>query len=113
MNLLRRPRRLRASAALRSLVRENELRPSDLILPLFVSEKITQPVPVASMPGVCQWPLEGVVEEAAAAHAEGIRAVLLFGIPARKDERATEAYAEQGVVQRAVRGIKEIGRAHV
>jgi porphobilinogen synthase len=107
MNLPRRPRRLRSSAALRALVREHSLSPSDLILPLFVSEKISVPVPVASMPGVHQWPLEGLVEEAAAAHAEGISAVLLFGIPAHKDERATQAYASGGIVQRAVRALKQ------
>jgi porphobilinogen synthase len=107
MNLLRRPRRLRTTAALRSMVRENQIRTTDLILPLFVSEKITDPVPVPSMPGVFQWPLEKVVGEAAAAHAEGIPAVLLFGIPAKKDERGSEAYAPQGIVQRAVRAIKQ------
>ncbi len=107
MNLLRRPRRLRSTPALRSLVRENELRSTDLILPLFVSEKISAPVPVASMPGVFQWPLDGVVQEAAAAYAEGIRAVLLFGIPSKKDEQGSEAYAPDGIVQRAVRGIKK------
>jgi porphobilinogen synthase len=89
------------------LVRENELRSTDLILPLFVSEKISAPVPVASMPGVFQWPLDGVVQEAAAAYAEGIRAVLLFGIPSKKDEQGSEAYAPDGIVQRAVRGIKK------
>ena len=96
MNLLRRPRRLRSTPALRSLVRENELRSTDLILPLFVIDKISAPVPVASMPGVFQWPLDGVVQEAAAAYAEGIRAVLLFGIPSKKDEQGSEAYAPDG-----------------
>ncbi|MEY5010368.1 MAG: hypothetical protein RLZZ253_1507 [Verrucomicrobiota bacterium] len=107
MNLLRRPRRLRTTAALRSMVRENQLRATDLILPLFVSEKIAAPVPVQSMPGVFQWPLESVVKEAAAAYADGIPAVLLFGIPAKKDELGSEAYAPEGIVQRAVRAIKQ------
>ena len=89
------------------MVRENQLRATDLILPLFVSEKIAAPVPVQSMPGVFQWPLESVVKEAAAAYAEGIPAVLLFGIPAKKDELGSEAYAAEGIVQRAVRAIKQ------
>ena len=67
MNLPRRPRRLRSTAALRDLVREHSLEPNDFILPLFVSEKVDAPVPVLSMPGVCQWPLEAMVEEAQAA----------------------------------------------
>lgn len=106
MNLPRRPRRLRSTAALRDLVREHSLEPNDFILPLFVSEKVDAPVPVLSMPGVCQWPLEAMVEEAAAAHAQGIASVLLFGIPEHKDEQATQAYAEDGIVQRAVRALK-------
>lgn len=106
MHLLKRPRRLRSSPALRDLVRENALRVEDLILPLFVSEKITGRVPVASMPGVFQLSEKELVAEAVAAHDEGISAVLLFGIPEHKDERATQAYAENGIVQRAVRALK-------
>jgi porphobilinogen synthase len=106
MHLLKRPRRLRSSPALRDLVRENALRVEDLILPLFVSEKITGRVPVASMPGVFQLSEKELVAEAVAAHDEGISAVLLFGIPEHKDDRATQAYAENGIVQRAVRALK-------
>jgi porphobilinogen synthase len=106
MHLLKRPRRLRTSPVLRSLVRETALRIDDLILPLFVSEKVSARVPVASMPGVFQLSEEELVIEAAAAHADGISAVLLFGIPSEKDEAASEAYAENGVVQRAVRALK-------
>jgi porphobilinogen synthase len=106
MHLLKRPRRLRSSPALRDLVRENALRVDDLILPLFVSEKVSTRVPVASMPGVFQLSEKELVAEALAAHDEGISAVLLFGIPEHKDERATQAYAENGVVQRAVRALK-------
>jgi porphobilinogen synthase len=91
---------------LRQLVRETALRIDDLILPLFVSEKISSRVPVASMPGVFQLTEKELVTEALAAHADGILAVLLFGIPAQKDERASEAYAENGVVQRTVRALK-------
>ena len=106
MHLPQRPRRLRSSAALRQAVRETSLRADNLILPLFVSEKISSRVPVASMPGVFQLSEQELVAEAAAAHAEGILAVLLFGIPAEKDDRASQAYAEDGVVQRAVRALK-------
>jgi porphobilinogen synthase len=104
--LLKRPRRLRKSAALRALVRETKLHPGDFILPLFVSEKISAPVPVASMPGVFQLPLPALLEEARAAHAEGITAILLFGIPAHKDEDASSAYDDEGIVQRTVRSLK-------
>jgi porphobilinogen synthase len=106
MHLLKRPRRLRSSSALRDLVRENALRVDDFILPLFVSEKVSARVPVASMPGVFQLSEQEVVAEALAAHDEGISAVLLFGIPEHKDERASQAYAENGIVQRAVRALK-------
>jgi porphobilinogen synthase len=101
-----RPRRLRRTAALRSLVRETALRHDDFILPLFVSEKVDQRSAVASMPGVHQLSLAELVKEATAAHAEGVASVLLFGIPAAKDEAATQAYASDGIVQRAVRELK-------
>ena len=106
MHLLRRPRRLRASAALRSLVRETALHREDFILPLFVSEKIDSRVPVASMPGVFQLSEKELISEAKAAHEAGVASVLLFGIPREKDERASQAFAENGVVQRAVRALK-------
>ncbi len=102
----KRPRRLRMTAAIRGLVRETELRADDLILPLFVSEKISERTPVASMPGVFQLPFSEVVAEAAEAVREGIRSVLLFGVPANKDELAAQAYADHGIVQRAVRELK-------
>ena len=106
MHLLKRPRRLRSPSALRDLVRENALRVDDFILPLFVSERVSGRAPVASMPGVFQLSEKELVAEALAAHDEGISAVLLFGIPEHKDERATQAYAEDGIVQRAVRALK-------
>ena len=89
------------------MVRETTFETGDLILPLFVSEKITAPVAVASMPGVHQWSEGDIVSEAASAHAAGIPAVLLFGIPREKDEFASQAYAEDGVVQKTVRAIKK------
>jgi len=105
--LTRRPRRLRVTPALRSLVRETHVAVSDLIYPLFVSERIASRVPVASMPGVFQLTAEEAAAEALAAWGEGIQSVLLFGIPVEKDERAEQAYAENGIVQQAVRAIKK------
>jgi len=89
------------------LVRETHVAVSDLIYPLFVSERITARVPVASMPGVFQLTVEEAAAEALAAWNEGIQSVLLFGIPVEKDDQAQQAYAEEGIVQRAVRAIKK------
>src|ERR1700757_2168084 len=104
--LVHRPRRLRRSAALRNLVRETHLSVHDFVLPLFVSEKLDQRRPVDSMPGVFQLPLKEVADEARRAQDVGLQAILLFGIPAHKDEQATGAHAEDGVIQQAVRTIK-------
>lgn len=92
---------------MRSLVRETTLDPNDFVWPLFVSEKITRRTPIASMPGVFQFSLDELVEEAVAAQEAGVMSVLLFGIPSEKDQRASQAYAEKGIVQRAVRALKE------
>jgi porphobilinogen synthase len=107
MNLLRRPRRLRATPELRALTRETVLKREDFILPLFVSEKVEGRVGVASMSGVYQLSENELVNEAEAAHEAGVASVILFGIPQEKDDRATQAYAENGVVQRAVRALKK------
>jgi porphobilinogen synthase len=104
--LVHRPRRLRRSHALRNLVRETHLSVHDFVLPLFVSEKVQQRRPVASMPGVFQLSLRDVADEACAAQDLGLQAVLLFGIPEQKDEQASGAYAENGVVQKALRAVK-------
>jgi porphobilinogen synthase len=104
--LVHRPRRLRRSAALRNLVRETSLNPHDFVLPLFVSETVKKSRPVASMPGVSQFSLGEVADEARRAQDLGLQAILLFGIPEKKDERASGAYAENGVVQEALRAIK-------
>lgn len=103
---MHRPRRLRRSPALRNLVRETQLDAHDFILPLFVSEKIDKRRPIASMPGVFQLSVKEIVDEARAAQDLGLQAVLLFGIPEQKDEQATGAYAENGVIQKALRSIK-------
>lgn len=106
LRLARRPRRLRASAALREIVRETTLRASDLVLPLFVSAKISSRQPVVSMPGVFQLTVADAVADALAARDAGVRTVLLFGIPAHKDESGSGAYADDGVVQQAARALK-------
>ena len=105
--MLHRPRRLRRTAALRNLVRETNLTPHDFILPLFVNEKIASKRAIASMPGVFQLAPNEAADEAKKAEALGLQAVLLFGIPKEKDEQASGAYAENGVVQEAVRAIKK------
>jgi porphobilinogen synthase len=101
-----RPRRLRRSPALRNLARETHLSVHDFVLPLFVSEKVQQRRPIATMPGVFQLSVKEVADEARAAQDLGLQAVLLFGIPAQKDEQASGAYAEDGIVQKALRAIK-------
>jgi porphobilinogen synthase len=101
-----RPRRLRRSPALRNLVRETHLSVQDFVLPLFVSEKVQQRRPIASMPGVFQLSVKEVADEARAAQDLGLQAVLLFGIPEQKDEQASGAYAENGIVQKALKAIR-------
>ena len=103
---MHRPRRLRRSPALRNLVRETHLSVHNFVLPLFVSEKVAQRRPNASMPGVFQLPVKEIADEARAAEDLGLQAVLLFGIPKKKDEQASGAYAEDGIVQKALRVIK-------
>lgn len=102
-----RPRRLRQSAALRRLVRETRLSAEQLVLPLFVrpGRKLRQPV--GAMPGVFQLSPDELVKEAAAAQQAGVNAVLLFGLPETKDEKASGAYAPNGIVQQAVRQLKK------
>ena len=105
--LVHRPRRLRRSPALRNLVRETNLTAHDFVLPLFVSDKIDKRRAIPSMPGVFQFTVDEVVDEARAARDAGLQAVLLFGIPDEKDEQASGAYAENGVIQKALRAIKK------
>jgi len=100
-------RRLRGSDALRRMVRETRLSAADLVYPFFVVDGRDQRQPIASMPGQFRLSLDLLVKEAAEVRLLGIPAVILFGIPARKDERGTEAYNPDGIVQRAVRLLKE------
>src|ERR1051326_2317202 len=109
-----RMRRLRQSPALRSMVRETSLEVNDLVWPLFVCEGKRIREAVTSMPGVFQLSIDELLKDCEAAQKMGVTAVILFGIPRHKDERATGAYAKNGIVQRAVRALKknlQIGRA--
>jgi porphobilinogen synthase len=101
-----RARRLRRSEPMRALVRETEVRPQDLVLPLFVVEGEGVRRPVASMTGVDQTSVDELLRDAEEALRLEIPAVLLFGIPDEKDEAGTQGYAENGIIQRAVRRLK-------
>ena len=102
-----RPRRLRQSPVLRRLVRETQLDAGQLVLPLFVRSGRKLRRPIAAMPGVFQLSPDELLREAARAHELGVPAVLLFGIPNRKDLMASDAYAANGIVQQAVRLLKK------
>jgi porphobilinogen synthase len=102
-----RMRRLRASSALRGLVRETDVRPDDLVLPMFVAHGLDRREPIDAMPGVSRLSIQHAVQEAGEAAALGIPAILLFGIPASKDAEGSGAWDEEGIVQLATRAIKE------
>jgi len=102
-----RPRRLRQSPALRQLVRETQLHVGQLVLPLFVRSGRKLRRPIATMPGMFQLSPDELLREAGRAHELGVPAVLLFGIPDRKDAKASGAYAANGIVQQAVRLLKK------
>jgi porphobilinogen synthase len=103
-----RMRRTRQSEQLRSLVRETHLNVDQLIYPLFIAEDLSEPREISAMPGIMQWPLEALGREIERIVALGIPAVLLFGIPSTKDEVGSQAYAEQGIIQRAIQRIKAV-----
>jgi porphobilinogen synthase len=100
-------RRLRATGALRGLIRETELTPSHFIYPMFVELGTESRNPIASMPGIDRMSINTAVEEAGEASELGVPAVMIFGVPAVKDEFGSGAYDEEGVAQLAVRAIKE------
>jgi len=102
-----RPRRLRSSPALRRLVCETRLSAEQLVLPLFARAGRKLRRPIEAMPGVCQLSPDEILREAAAAHAVGVPAVLLFGIPDKKDAKASGAYAKNGIVQQTTRLLKK------
>jgi porphobilinogen synthase len=102
-----RPRRMRQSDAFRRMIRETVLTVDDLILPLFAISGKNVQNPIASMPGHFQLSVDNLVKTAREAHALGIPAVILFGVPDRKDPLGTSAYADDGIVQRATRALKD------
>ncbi|MDE3062619.1 MAG: porphobilinogen synthase [Acidobacteriota bacterium] len=102
-----RMRRLRRTEPLRALVRETTLEPGDLIYPLFICPGQSVRQPVGSMPGVFQLSVDEAVREAEAAAALGIGGLLLFGLPATKDEQAMGAWSDQGIVQQALRALRD------
>jgi len=101
-----RARRLRRTPALRELVRETEVRPADLIAPLFVKEGLEDPAPISSMPGLVQHTIESLRKEAAEIRQRGVVAFVLFGIPSRKDAEGSEAWNPDGIAQRAVSALR-------
>ena len=102
-----RPRRLRRNEKIRELVRETTLSPKNFIYPIFVGPGKNRAQPVSSMPGVAQLSVDRAVMECEEAQALGIPAIILFGVPEHKDSVGTEAYADTGVVQQAIRAVKE------
>jgi porphobilinogen synthase len=109
-----RPRRMRRTPALRSLVRETDLSPRHLIAPLFVKEGIADPVPITSMPGHSQCTLESLRKEAREIAEKGVNAFVLFGIPDRKDTQGSEAWNPEGIAQRGLKALREeLGDEHV
>lgn len=101
-----RPRRLRRSETMRRLVRETRLHPGNLIYPLFVSDVISKPQPIVSMPGIFNFPLSHLADEARTVFSLGIPAVILFGTPGKKDATGSSSLDDDGIVQKAVREIK-------
>ncbi|MEZ0324510.1 MAG: porphobilinogen synthase [Fimbriimonas sp.] len=105
--MFERLRRLRRTAGLRELVRETRLSASELIYPIFISETATEREPIASMPGQSRLPISEVGKAAREAEAAGIGALLVFGLPREKDERATQSWSRTGIVQEAIRAAKD------
>ena len=105
--MIERPRRLRQNPVLRSLVAETRVHPRDLVLPVFVGEGLTQPRPIASMPGVVQHTLESVVELAHRCVAAGLGGIMLFGVPETKDATGSGGIAPDGILNVALRRVRD------
>jgi porphobilinogen synthase len=101
-----RPRRLRRTGTLREMVRETVLQPSDFIYPLFVQPGQGLKQEIGAMPGNYRWSVDRLVEEVGAAREEGVKSVILFGLPARKDPQGSEAWDDEAAVQMGVRALK-------
>ncbi len=106
MNLIQRPRRLRRTETIRAMVRETRLSPDDFIYPLFVCEGEGVRREISAMPGCYNMSIDELVREVEAARTEGVRAVILFGVPDEKDPTGSQGYAEDGITQRAIRALK-------
>jgi len=104
-------RRTRQNEQVRALVRETHLNVDQLMYPLFIAEGLAEPKEISAMPGIMQWPLEHLGREIEHIANLGIQSVLLFGIPNEKDEVGSQAYAEQGIIQQAIRRIKAVNPA--
>lgn len=100
-------RRMRRTQALRNLIAETHIQPNDFIYPLFITERNGDPTEIVSMPGVFQQDLEHTVRDVNDALRHGVESVMLFGIPEGKDPQATQAWDEEGIIQRAVRRLKD------
>jgi porphobilinogen synthase len=105
-----RPRRLRSTRRMRRLVGETRLHPADLVLPLFVKEGLAEPRPISSMPGVVQHTEETLADAVRAAAEAGVGGVMLFGIPEHRDATGSQADAEDGILQRAIRLSRDVAR---
>ena len=97
---------MRRTPALRSLIRESDVRPSDLIAPMFVKEELSEPVPIASMPGQSQHTLESLRKEAVEIAERGVLAFILFAVPAKKDAEGSEAWNPEGIGQQAIAALR-------
>jgi porphobilinogen synthase len=104
---IERPRRLRRTSALRRLVAETSLSPADLVAPLFVAEGLDRPRGISSLPGHFQHTLDSLSAEVRALHAAGVGGVILFGVPASKDELGSSAFDDEGIVQVALRRLRD------
>jgi len=105
--MIHRPRRLRRTDAIRSIVRETRLAPENFVLPLFVCPGKGVRREISSMPGVFNLSIDELTKEVAAAQDTGVRSIILFGLPESKDTLASGAYAEDGIVQRAIRAVRQ------
>ncbi len=99
-------RRLRKNSGFRNLIAETDISLDHFIYPIFISEEVSTPKEISAMPGIKQWTVSTVVKEAKRAYELGIPAVLLFGIPSKKDDVGSQAYAKDGIIQRAIKTIK-------
>jgi porphobilinogen synthase len=100
-------RRLRRTAAMRNILQRVKIHPSNLVYPVFVDENAQVPIPIKAMPEYYRLPIQQVADEVSQAVEQGIKAVILFGIPSKKDETGSSAFAEDGAVQKAIRQLKK------